>query len=240
MKMKGIQFFLLAMVAGIFLASCEPAADSGSEGGEGTVEKPVEKPAPSTFAINPEGAEVMWTGSKKEGAELESHYGSFALTGGALMVSEGIDGGDATIDLTKMTIMDEGMDEETQGKLAGHLSSEDFFNVEAHPNVSVTITGSEAFSGEAGMIPDDLPDPLENYFVSAPTHNIMAKLTVKGETNEITFPAEIKIEGDNLSARAFISFDRREYGLRFMSDTEAGVNPTIHVGLKFDAAKQAS
>lgn len=236
MKMKGIQFFLLAMVAGLFLASCEPAADSGSDGAEGTASETAKKAPASTFAINAEGAEVMWTGSKEEGA----HYGSFALTGGALMVSDGIDGGDATIDLTKMTVLDEEMDDEGKGKLAGHLSSEDFFNVAAHPNVSVAITGSEAFSGEAGMIPDNLPDPLESYFVTAPTHNIMAKLTIKGESHDITFPASIKIDGDNLAAMAFISFDRREYGLRFMSDTDANVNPTIHIGLKFNAAKQAS
>ena len=239
MKMKGIKLFLLALVAGVFMVSCDSAKEGGEgEGGGETAGTETEVAAtPEAYAITTDGAEVMWTGSKSEGA----HYGSLALSGGSVEVTgDGITGGSATIDLAGMTVMDEGLDEETKGKLIGHLSSEDFFNVAAHPNVTVAITGSEAYSGGGETIPDDTPEALESYFITAPTHNIMAKLTIKGEEHEITFPASIKMAEGSLDAAAFISFDRREYGLRFMSDTEANVNPTIHLGVKFSAAKQAS
>lgn len=237
MKMKGIKLFLLALVAGLFITSCDKAADSGNEGGEdGNTTDTEVKATPDSYSITTEGAEVVWTGSKEGGA----HIGSFGLTGGSVEVTgDLITGGNATLDLTAMTILDEELDDESKGKLVGHLSSEDFFNVAAHPNVTVTITGSEAYGGGGETIPDGTPEQLESFFVTAPTHNIMAKLNIKGEEHDITFPASIKL-GEGLDAIAFITFDRKDYGLRFMSDTDANVNPTIHVGLKFSAAKQAS
>ncbi len=237
MKMNGIKFFLLALVAGLFITSCDKAGESGGETTDGTEGTETEVAAVATnYSITTDGAEVMWTGSKEEGA----HIGSFGLASGSLdLTGDLITGGSATIDLTNMAVLDEGMDEETKGKLAGHLSSEDFFNVAEFPNVSVTITGSELYKGEGEAIPDGTPEQLEGYFVTAPTHNIMATLNIKGEEHEITFPASVNV-GEGIDAIAFISFDRREYGLRFMSDTEANVNPTIHLGLKFSAAKQAS
>lgn len=238
MKMKGIQFFLLAIVAGVFLSSCETSTktEGGDSAETGGTETEV-KASPVAYGITTDGAEVMWTGSKEEGA----HIGSFGLASGSIEVTgDAITGGNATIDLTAMAVLDEGFDEETKGKLVGHLSSEDFFNVAAHPNVTVTITGSEAYGGSGETIPDNTPEALEGYFVTSPSHNIMAKLNIKGEEHDITFPASIKMNEGGLDALAFISFDRREYGLRFMSDTDAGVNPTIHLGLKFSAAAPAS
>ena len=114
--MKGIRLFLLALTAGLFLASCDKAAKEGgeTEGGETAGTETEVAATPEAYAITAEGAEVMWTGSKEEGA----HVGSFALTGGSVEVTgDGITGGSATIDVSQMAVLDEGMDEETLSKV---------------------------------------------------------------------------------------------------------------------------
>ena len=229
--MKTLQFLMLALMLGFFVA-CDEKSESTDK--KDPVENTDNKPAPAeTYNIDAEGAEVMWMGTKAEGA----HYGSFALSGGSLMVSEsGIDGGSATINLASIAVLDETPDE-GKGQLIGHLTSEDFFNTAAHPDASIEITGSSKYEGGGETMPEGLPEAFAAYHVASPTHVINGKLTVKGEANDISFPAMITMGDGSLSAAAFITFDRRDYGLRFMSDTESNVNPDIHIGLKFNAAK---
>lgn len=230
--MKTLQFLMLALMLGFFVA-CDDTSKSAenTENGENT--ENTEPAAAEQYNIA-EGGTVAWLGSKAEGF----HHGSFNLTNGMLMVSEnGIDGGDATIDVAGIKVLDEGMDDETKGKLVGHLSSEDFFNTEVYPEAEIEITGSKKYDGTGEVAPETLPEAFSGYFVSDPTHIIMANFSVKGESHEITFPAKVSVTDGQLTAKAFITFDRRDYGLRFMSDTESTVNPEIHVGLDFMAAK---
>ena len=230
--MKTLQILMLAFMLGFFVSCDEKSGESTDN--KDTVENNEEKPAAAeAYTMNAESAEIMWMGTKAEGA----HYGSFGLKSGSLMATaDGIESGSATIDLTAIQVLDDTPDE-GKGQLIGHLTSEDFFNTAAHPEVGIEITGSEKYSGAGETAPEGLPEAFAAYHVSAPTHNIMAKLTVKGETNDITFPAMISMGEGGIDAAAFITFDRRDYGLRFMSDTEANVNPDIHVGLKVSAAK---
>ncbi len=238
MKMNDIKLFVLALVTGLFIASCDDKGGSGGDDATTETEVVEDEVAATvdTFHVATDGAAIRWTASKEEG----THIGSLNLSSGSIEVVDGsITGGRANIDLSSIKVMDEGLDEETKGKLTGHLSSEDFFNIAEFPSITVTIVGSEAYSGTVETIPEGVPEQLGEYFVASPTHNIMAVLNIKGEEHEISFPASIKL-GDGLDAIAFISFDRRDYGLRFMSDTEATVNPTIHLGLKFSAVKRPS
>lgn len=238
--MKKIHLLLLVLMAGFFVA-CDSAAKEGGEGaGDTANEANNESEAPAeavAYTIDAAGAKVMFLGSKEEGI----HTGSFAMSDGEFKMNDaGFTSGAATLDVSAMEILDEELPDEMKEKLKGHLSSEDFFNTAEHPKVMITITGSEAYSGEAMTAPEGLAGPMADHFVADPTHNVMAKLNIKGEEHEMTFPAKVAANEDGtVSTMAFITFDRRDYGLRFMSDTESTVNPEVHVALNFSASKAA-
>ena len=84
--------------------------------------------------------------------------------------------------------MDADMDDEYKGKLAGHLSSEDFFNVEQFPTATLFITGSSKYEGEAPAKPENLRPDLEKYYQDGPTHIVNGNLNVKGEQSPSASP----------------------------------------------------
>lgn len=233
--MKSIQILLIALTVGLFATSCEKSG-SAENSGETTETKAPETKAPvaENYNIDVEKAEVRWNGSKAEG----QHFGSFGLSKGTLSVSEaGVEGGEVVINVSTMTPMDE-LPDEAKGKLVGHLTSEDFFNTAEYPTISLKITGSSKYAGAGETAPEGMAEALNSYVVTSPTHTINGDLVIKGESHAISFPAKIDNNADgSLNATALMTFDRRDYGLRFMSDTESTVNPTIHVGFSVMAKK---
>ena len=217
--MKTLKFLLLALVAGIFVACEEAKTDETADTKENVEPQGEVAKATTTFMVEAANSKVMWLGSKDEG----QHIGSFGLTEGQLMLDDvGLTGGTAVLDLAAIQVMDEGMDDATKAKLAGHLSSEDFFDVANHPKATITITGSEPYSGAGEEASEELWEPMKPYFVDQPTHMVMAKLNVKGEEHDITFPAKVEAMEDNkVRAVALVTFNRKDYGLRFMSDTDS-------------------
>ena len=188
--MKKFHFFLLALMVGFFV-SCGDSGESnesneGKPSTENTESTPETQPAASVeYTLQSEGAEVIWMGAKEE----ESHFGSFALKSGSIFVNDaGIERGVAEIDLAAITIMDADMDDEYKGKLAGHLSSEDFFNVEQFPTATLFITGSSKYEGEAPAKPENLRPDLEKYYQDGPTHIVNGNLNVKGEQSPSASP----------------------------------------------------
>jgi polyisoprenoid-binding protein YceI len=90
-------------------------------------------------------------------------------------------------------IVDDIKDASQNARLVGHLKSDDFFSVEAHPTSILTITESSTFiDGEA---------------------NVKANLTIKGKSHPLAFM--VKRAGDVFQAR--ITFDRSLYDVRFGS-----------------------
>jgi polyisoprenoid-binding protein YceI len=49
------------------------------------------------------------------------------------------------------------------------------------------------------------------------TYDVKGKLTIKGITNEISFPATVKQEGNKVIANAKIIVDRTKYDIKFRS-----------------------
>ncbi|MEM7039921.1 MAG: YceI family protein [Bacteroidota bacterium] len=234
--MKALKFFLLALALGVFVA-CDDTAKTDGGGGDTKETKDTndtKAPAAETFNIATDGATAMWMGSKAEGA----HFGKVGLKGGSVTLADGnLTGGSVSIDLSAITVEDAELPDDLKGKLIGHLSSEDFFNVAQFPEVKLTITGSSKYAGGGETAPEGLPEALTGMFVAAPTHTVNGKLMVKGQENDISFPAMVAAGEGGIDASAFITFDRRAHGLRFMSDTESTVNPDIHFAVSFSASK---
>ncbi len=142
------------------------------------------------YSVNPSESSVVWVGQKITGS---SHTGTVSIKEGGLQVADGkITGGKFTIDMTTITTTDitGGMAK----KLVGHLNSEDFFATVKHKTASLAI---KSVSGD----------------------KITADLTIKGITNEVTFPAKVSIADGAISATAEIEVDRTKYDVRYGSDS---------------------
>ena len=104
-------------------------------------------------------------------------------------------GGNFTIDMNTLTNTD--LEGENKGKLEGHLKSDDFFGVATYPTAKLDITNVEAQGGNK--------------------YEITGDLTIKEKTHEVTFPATVTTQGNQVTADASITIDRSKYDVRYGS-----------------------
>ena len=153
-----------------------------------------------TLKADTQKSTLVWNGKKVTG----EHSGAILLADGSLIVNNNkLTGGSFQIDMTTITNTDL-TDKEYNAKLVGHLKSDDFFGVEKHPTASFKITKAEPISGAKTG---------EN------NYTITGDLTIKGTTKPVTFPATVKISGNNAEAVAKITVDRTKYDIRYGSKT---------------------
>ena len=179
--------FLLSVFAA-FLVAC---GNSGETTSTSEAETVAEETAESvSYAVNVAESTLNWKGTKPTG---DFHTGTAAITGGKLgMEGESLTSGNFAIDLTKLAVLDEGLDEETKAKLLGHLTSGDFFEVEKYPSASFDITGSTADS-------------------------LTGNLTIKDVTKSITIPYSVQEENGVLTASSTFAIDRTKWGVTYNS-----------------------
>ncbi|MCF7560939.1 YceI family protein [Sabulilitoribacter multivorans] len=138
--------------------------------------------------VKTESSKVVWKGYKVTG----SHEGTIAIKSGALVFEEEtLKGGEFVIDMTTINSTD--LQGEYKGKLDGHLKSDDFFGVEAHPTATLVFKDVQATGKNSYTVTGDL--------------------TIKGKTNPVTF--SISIYGSK--ATATLKVDRSKYDVRYGS-----------------------
>jgi polyisoprenoid-binding protein YceI len=145
------------------------------------------------YKVDEQNSKVTWLAKKVTG----EHSGNVKVSNGTLTLDNNVlKGGSFDIDTRTISVTDI-TDAEANGKLLGHLKSDDFFAVEKFPAAKFVI--SSAKSTGAGK------------------YEVKGKLTIKGITNEVTFPATVKTEGNKVQADARITVDRTKYGIKFRS-----------------------
>jgi len=153
----------------------------------------LEKLAPEKFTVDTRASTLVWTGRKVTG----THTGTIKLSAGELLVEESnIRQGNFEVDLSSLTVTDV-TDPASNKKLVEHLKGDDFFSASKFPKARFAITSVQKKT-------------LDSYIVKG-------KLTIKGITNEIEFPAAIKRLGKKLTATAAIHIDRTTYDIKFRS-----------------------
>jgi len=139
--------------------------------------------------VNTSKSELKWTGKKVSG----EHWGYINLKDGSILIEDNkIVSGEFNIDMTTITCKDL-EDAEWNGKLVGHLKSDDFFSVDKFNVATLKILKSSSF---------------ENGFTT-----IKGELTIKGITKPVSFKAT-KIENGYM---ATITIDRTLYDVRYGS-----------------------
>ncbi|MBU8893906.1 MAG: YceI family protein [Bacteroidales bacterium] len=141
------------------------------------------------FTVNTSKSELKWTGKKVTG----EHWGYVKLKDGSLTISnDKIIAGVFNIDMNSLNCKDL-EDAEWNGKLVGHLKSDDFFSVEKFPVATLTIIESTQF--KEGVT------------------DVKGELTIKGITHPVSFTAK----RTDKTFMTTITIDRTKYNVRYGS-----------------------
>lgn len=151
----------------------------------------------SKLAVDSKSSTMAWKGSKVTG----SHVGTVAIQSGSVETDgKTITGATVNIDMKTIKCTDADMNDEYKGKLVGHLNSPDFFNVAEHGTATFNLSKFEAKKGENGA----------NYLVTG-------KLTIKGITQVISFPATVSMKDGEVIVEAKVVIDRTKWDIKYGS-----------------------
>lgn len=147
---------------------------------------------PTTFKVDVAKSTFKWTGKKVTG----EHWGYIKFSDGTVSVEKNqVKGGTFNVDMTSIDVQD--TKGEWGAKLAGHLKADDFFGSEKFPKAILVLKSVTPKSG--------------NNF------DVKAALTIKGITNEVSFPAVITVSKTDVKASASFKIDRTKYGIKYGS-----------------------
>lgn len=148
--------------------------------------------AATTYTVDKTQSKLNWTAKKVTG----QHTGTIGVADGTLQLDGNLlKGGSFTLDTKSITVTD--LTGSGNERLTGHLKSDDFFSVEKHPTSTFMIS-SVAAKGNG------------NY-------DVTGKLTIKGITNTISFPATVAVEGSKATAKAKVKIDRTKFDIKYRS-----------------------
>ncbi len=223
-----LKYFSFLLVA-LFAVSCGGAQQDTAENTDSATNV-AETPetanlvADGSYAIDAASSTIDWVGKKVTG----QHNGKVKLGNGQFTVSGGnITGGSFSIDMTTITVEDIPADDEMNGKLLGHLKSDDFFSVEANPTATFEVTGVKPLTADA----------------NGNTHEISGNLSMKGISNPVTFPVAVSKDGDNINVKGNAVLDRTKWEIKFRSGKffedlgDKLINDEIELALNVKAAK---
>ncbi|HEV7382231.1 MAG TPA: YceI family protein [Dyadobacter sp.] len=204
--MKSVKAFVASVVVALFVSSNVSAADGG-------------KAKASNLKVNTAKSELTWLGKKVAG----EHTGKISLKEGTLTLDGAkLTGGKFVADLNSITCTDIA-DKEYNGKLIGHLKSEDFFSVEKHPTATFVVTKAVA--------------------KGADLYDVTGNLTIKGITKPVTFPVTVKTTAAGAEATGKLVVDRSKYDIKYSSKSffdnlgDKVIDDNFSIDVKLVAAK---
>lgn len=147
----------------------------------------------ATYKVDTQQSKLVWTGKKVTG----EHTGQAPISSGSLSLEAGkLKGGTFDVNLKGLTVTDL-TEADKNAKLVNHLKNEDFFNVEKYPTARFIISSATP-TGDG-------------------KYDVAGKLTIKGITHDIKFPAQVKTQNGKLTATANVTVDRTKYDIKYGS-----------------------
>lgn len=244
--MKSLNFYVFVLLVGL-TAACSSKSGNDAEVSEAQEVAEVTEAA-VTYAIDQDNSTVGWIGYKPTG----KHNGTIPISTGSFAIRDGqIEGGKIEMSVIDIQNEDLAEDAENQGKLLGHLKSDDFFDAENYPTATFEVVTVEPYDTNSEIVEKEEYEteftPVSNadYVVDAPTHMITGNLTMRGKTLAVTFPANVSIEEGAVSAAAKFNIDRTLWGLMYgdeASVTDKAKDRFIYntVNVSFDITANAS
>jgi len=146
-----------------------------------------------SFKVDNQESKLIWQAKKATG----DHNGEVKISSGQFTAENNVlKSGTFDIDLNTITDADL-TDQASNDKLVSTLKSETFFSTDKFPKANFAIVSAIKTSGNQ--------------------YDIKGKLTIKGITNDVNFPATLAINGKKLNATAKITVDRTKYDIKFRS-----------------------
>src|SRR5688572_4318409 len=184
---KGSLLGLFGMALALSMAGCSNPADDVTPA---KVEAPAKKTAVTTqtsegqyFAFKGESAKVEFIGSKVTG----SHNGGFRTIAGEFRVVDG-----KLADTGNKIVIDVNSIWSDNDRLTGHLKSPDFFDAAKYPKA--VFESTEVKPAATGS-------------------TVTGNLTLHGVTKQISFPAQIQVSGNELSAKSEFYLNRFDFNI---------------------------
>jgi polyisoprenoid-binding protein YceI len=147
--------------------------------------------------VNTTESKVNWLAKKVTG----QHEGYVKIKAGEITVEQNkLVGGTVIVDMTTLDATD--LQGEYHDKLVGHLKSNDFFGTETFNSAILVIKSAT---------------PIANAKVGENNYTIVADLTIKGITKEVTFPAVVIIDKSKVTANAEVKINRTLYDIKYGS-----------------------
>lgn len=177
------------------------------------------------YKIDPAASRVEWKAGKKIGS---FHNGDIKVKSGNVETDKAGAVKSASVVVDMKTIADEDMkgDADSQKKLVGHLSSDDFFKVEKFPESTFAL---KSISPKAG---------------SKDEYVVKGDLTLIGKTEAVEFPAKISKDKNTLTGNATLVIERLKWGLQYGSGSifksltaDKIINDTFELKLNLVAKK---
>jgi len=155
-------------------------------------------PADGEWVVDTEHSAVGWVGRNPGG----SHEGTLRVRSGGATVHEGrVAKGAFEIDMSTIEVAD--LSGDMAALLKRHLESDDFFAVDRHPVAHFEITRMT---------------PIEGATPGAPNFDAEGKLTLRGVTNPVAFPAIAMLRGENeLALEAHFDIERTRWNVNYGS-----------------------
>lgn len=194
-----LTMFVMILLIGS-MTSCK---DSDGNKAEVTNKGEVAAATGVTMNVDATTSKVMWEGTKPTGA----HNGIVNVSGGSVSVKDGkVTGGNFTLDMNSITCLDlEGDDKAgLEGHLKGTAESEKedhFFNVKKFPTAKFEITKVTGLAGnnDANSL-------------------VYGNLTMKDQTKQVSFKANITVNGNMVSVSApKFTIDRTQWNVTYAS-----------------------
>ncbi len=219
--MKHVLNLMAAGTLLIIACNSAPEADKAKT----TDEQVIAASTGREYKVNTGTSKIEWVGTKQNG----EHHGTFHIKDGEIAVDKGnITGGSFSIDMASVTNIDQ--KGEPKQKLEAHLKSPDFFEVEKFPTAKFVITNVEPYDSSKN----------ESVLPGA-THLISGNLTLKDSTKNVTFPAKVNVDNNNLTAQADFNINRVDWGINYKGANNPKdwlIKKQVNLKLDIQAAKK--
>ncbi|WP_452221936.1 YceI family protein [Lacinutrix salivirga] len=194
MKKRILSMFTIVALT-VAVVGCKKAKEANTSEAEAAA---TSEATSVKYVANVGESTIEWKGFKPTG----THTGTVSLDSGTFSLSDGkLQSGTFIIDMKSINVTD--IEGDQKASLEAHLMGTvegkegDFFNVNKFPNGAFEITGTSEENGKT---------------------MVSGNLTLKGNKNNITFPATISNDGDvmTLTSDAF-TIDRTKWSINYGS-----------------------
>jgi polyisoprenoid-binding protein YceI len=149
------------------------------------------------YTVDPDDSTVEWTGRNIGGR----HFGTVRVASGKVTIRDGVPAaGSFELDMDALEVGD--LTGEMADLLVAHLKSDDFFATAEHPTARFEITGLD-------VVAEARP--------GTPNCQVSGRLTLRGVTEELGFPAVVAAKGDALALDAHFDIDRTHWSVNYGS-----------------------